>query len=114
MAVVVLIVGLVAWHHGSRSVAADQPTELPIRAEVAAPAGGRRWRRPPPSTRGAVTYVAAPGLSALDGTAHAWRLAPTTVTSATVNRLADALGAVGAGGGPGGRSGRWRDRIGAP
>ncbi len=91
MAVVVLVVGLMAWHHGSGSVAAGQPRELPIRAEVAAPAAAAMV---PASTidAGAVTYVAAPGLAALAGTAHAWRLDPTTVTPATVNRLADALG----------------------
>ena len=38
MAAGVLIVGLVAWHHRAGSVAAGQPAELPIRAELAAPA----------------------------------------------------------------------------
>ncbi len=93
MAVGVLIVGLVAWRHHAGSVAAGQPGELPIRTDLAGPAAAALA---PASTiggdGGAVTYVAAAGLPALDGTAHAWRLAPSVVTSDIVNRLADALG----------------------
>lgn len=89
----VLVVGLVAWRHHGGSVAAGQPAELPIRADVAGPAA---MALAPASTIGGeggpVTYVGAPGLPALDATAHAWRLAPVPVTSATVSRLADALG----------------------
>ena len=90
MATGVLIVGLVAWHHRAGSVAAGQPAELPIRAELAAPTAAAL--APTSSIDGEVTYVAAPGLAALEGSAHAWHLTPTQVTSATVNRLAAALG----------------------
>jgi hypothetical protein len=93
LAVVVLIAGLVAWHHGSGSVAAGQPAQLPISTQVAGPAVATLA---PASTvgdqGGAVTYVAATGLAAWEGTARAWRLAPTAVTSTTVDRLAHALG----------------------
>ena len=96
MATGLLIVGLVAWRHHGGSVAAGQPGELPVRPELAGPAAAALA---PASTiggeGGAVTFVAAPGLPSLDTTAHAWRLAPATVTSTTVNRLAAALGLTG-------------------
>ena len=87
--------GLVAWRHQSGSAVTTRPASLPIRYDAGGGASAAIALAPGSNGPGAVTYVAADGLARLDGTAHAWRLAPTPVSAATVAHLASALGLAG-------------------
>ena len=82
--------GVVAWRHQD-GVGVGQPEALPItlggRAS-AVPAAAADLMQP----AGPITYVAAPGLPLLDGSAHAWKVTGPAPTEAEVARLGHAFG----------------------
>jgi hypothetical protein len=85
LAVVALVAGgLVAWRHHRTTASAGRPATLPIEVSRSS-AGAMTAIAPVPggAEPGAVTYVAAPGLPTLTGSAPAWHLVSTGTSTAT-------------------------------
>ena len=85
LAVVALVAGgLVAWRRHGTTASAGRPATLPIDVSRSS-AGAMIAIAPVPggAAPGVVTYVAAPGLPTLTGSAPAWHLVSTGTSTAT-------------------------------